>query len=369
MVRRITFLNFSALLVFNFVLISGKLLAPDSKSNINKKILNDCERCHLLVESFKYWLEKTSRGKFDGGDADWEEKKLTTYARSEVRLVEIEEGLCSELKKFKDQCYDFIEDAEQMLEIWWFDKDLSASELSTWLCVERLEHCCPESHYGPTCEPCLKDVNNNVCSGNGKCDGDGFRKGIGICLCKKGYSGKLCEQCDDNYFSSNGKCSACDRACDGCTGKGKDSCLACRSGWVLNDEGSCADVNECLEDDICKNNQFCVNIEGSYNCSECDRSCLSCIGPGASNCSSCSNDNELWNGICVDENVREHLIQSANQKVYLYVTFGIILFLIFRRSKTLASSLAVVVAVCIYILEYKMAISSFKVFFYYLFKK
>ncbi len=48
-------------------------------------------------------MERTSRGKFEGGDADWEEKKLKSYSNSEVRLVEIQEKLCTELSKGSDQ--------------------------------------------------------------------------------------------------------------------------------------------------------------------------------------------------------------------------------------------------------------------------
>lgn len=48
-------------------------------------------------------MDRTSRGKFEGGDADWEEKKLRSYANSEVRLVEIQEKLCTDVSKGEDQ--------------------------------------------------------------------------------------------------------------------------------------------------------------------------------------------------------------------------------------------------------------------------
>ncbi len=48
-------------------------------------------------------MERTARGKFEGGDADWEEKKLRSYANSEVRLVEIQEKLCSDVSRGEDQ--------------------------------------------------------------------------------------------------------------------------------------------------------------------------------------------------------------------------------------------------------------------------
>lgn len=48
-------------------------------------------------------MERTARGKFEGGDAAWEEERLGSYSRSEVRLVEIQEKLCSSVERGKDQ--------------------------------------------------------------------------------------------------------------------------------------------------------------------------------------------------------------------------------------------------------------------------
>jgi hypothetical protein len=48
-------------------------------------------------------MERTARGKFEGGDAAWEEERLGSYSHSELRLVEIQEKLCSDVEKGKDQ--------------------------------------------------------------------------------------------------------------------------------------------------------------------------------------------------------------------------------------------------------------------------
>jgi hypothetical protein len=48
-------------------------------------------------------MERTARGKFEGGDAAWEEERLGSYSRSEVRLVEIQEKLCTNVERGKDQ--------------------------------------------------------------------------------------------------------------------------------------------------------------------------------------------------------------------------------------------------------------------------
>lgn len=44
-------------------------------------------------------------------------------------------------------------------------------------------------------------------------------------------------------------------------------CVACKEGWETDDEKGCIDLNECLlEAEPCKQNEFCVNTEGSYTC-------------------------------------------------------------------------------------------------------
>lgn len=53
-------------------------------------------------------LKRTARGKHEGGDAHWEEKKLSNYANSEIRLIEIQESLCHEVALGKDQVWRVI---------------------------------------------------------------------------------------------------------------------------------------------------------------------------------------------------------------------------------------------------------------------
>lgn len=47
-------------------------------------------------------LEKTKNGHFGGGNTAWEEKNLLTYANSEVRFVEIQDSLCTEVSHNQD---------------------------------------------------------------------------------------------------------------------------------------------------------------------------------------------------------------------------------------------------------------------------
>ena len=66
--------------------------------------LPPCSACSTLVSSFEKGLERTSRGKFEGGDAAWEEKNQGKgYATSEVRFVEIQEKLCTDIERGQSQ--------------------------------------------------------------------------------------------------------------------------------------------------------------------------------------------------------------------------------------------------------------------------
>lgn len=41
------------------------------------------------------------------------------------------------------------------------------------------------------------------CSGNGRCDGDGTRRGTGLCVCSPGYGGPFCAECGDGYYEAS----------------------------------------------------------------------------------------------------------------------------------------------------------------------
>ncbi|CAH0715451.1 unnamed protein product, partial [Brenthis ino] len=220
------------------------------KDKLESNKLNECSRCKLLTESFTYWLDKTARGKHEGGDAAWEEAKLKSYSQSEMRLVEIQESLCSELKTNQDSCYAIAEDSEDALESWWFHEDLDKLNLYNWLCIENLQHCCPSNYYGQTCSPCPQSEENVVCSGNGKCDGDGTRKGNGTCICKKGYTGNICNECTKNFYKNHMQsCKPCHYACDECHNDSVTACVNCAAGWRMM-SNVCIDVDECLDSSV-----------------------------------------------------------------------------------------------------------------------
>ncbi|XP_043212562.1 cysteine-rich with EGF-like domain protein 2 isoform X3 [Amphibalanus amphitrite] len=291
-------------LLLAVVCVNGRL-----DLEINEKhhaALGACQACKAVVKSFKAAMEKTARGYHEGGDTDWEEKKLKNYAHSEVRLAEIQSMLCTDIVVGKSQCHDVANDAEEAIETEWWPAE-PRPDLHLWLCVERRRVCCPAGHYGPTCQPCPGGP-DTPCSGHGHCKGDGSRKGSGACACNKGYSGTLCNACNvtDHYeaYKDDNKlvCSPCHKSCDGaCAGAGPKHCVRCASGYQWESEYGCSDINECLKPDTCRTNQLCINDPGKYTCMDCDRACATCHGDGPDMCHECATGYVKKGKLCVDE--------------------------------------------------------------------
>ncbi|XP_023948959.2 cysteine-rich with EGF-like domain protein 2 isoform X2 [Bicyclus anynana] len=258
------------------------------------KNIGECMSCKIFVESFKKGLERTSRGKYEGGDAAWEEEKLKkTYKRSEIRLVDIQEGICKDESKYGIQCHHVANKAEDFIEEWWAQNPDESEDLYSYICIDKLKFCCPKNHFGKDCKPCLGD-HSNLCSGNGKCRGEGTRKGNGTCLCDTGYYGENCDQCADGYFLSykdDNKmlCSECHVAClGGCQGGTPKDCVACKPGFIFDTSVGCLDINECEDDKTCTEDQICLNSLGSFACMNCDKACEGCHGVGPDMCKKCA---------------------------------------------------------------------------------
>ncbi|GBL78912.1 hypothetical protein AVEN_48886-1 [Araneus ventricosus] len=74
-------LSLAALVVMQEEVVSTKdKVNTDSSSQKKQVLLPPCQACRLLTNSFKKGMERTSRGKFEGGDALWEESRLRAYA-------------------------------------------------------------------------------------------------------------------------------------------------------------------------------------------------------------------------------------------------------------------------------------------------
>ncbi|XP_075039617.1 protein disulfide isomerase CRELD1 [Mixophyes fleayi] len=247
-----------------------------------------CTTCQNLVNNFVKGIDKTARLNFGGGNTAWEEEKLAKYEISETRFLEVVESACD---KSDFECNKMLEHNEEQLETWWFKRPKEPSDLSQWLCMDTLKLCCPEGMFGPDCAPCPGGT-EKPCSGNGKCSGAGTRGGPGSCDCFPGYAGPLCMDCAVGYYEearneSHLVCSECHKACSKCLGPEEDQCAQCRRGWILHDM-KCIDVDECGTLDRCKSNQFCLNTEGSYECRECDKACIGCMGAGSARCKKCN---------------------------------------------------------------------------------
>lgn len=200
--------------------------------------LPSCSICSSVAEKFVEGYKRTSQSNFGGGNTDWEERKLKEYGKSETRLIEIVEKIC----KISDtQCTSFIEKNEEEIEEWWKSgSSESIDDFYRWLCIDRLQLCCPKGTFGKNCRQCQRGDNGQVCSGDGECDGDGTRTGNGRCLCGDQFSGTNCSNCRSGYEKSIDE----------------------------NKQVICSDVDEC------QSNLFlspcllykCNNTIGSYEC-------------------------------------------------------------------------------------------------------
>lgn len=260
-----------------------------------------CHTCRGLVNSFNKGLERTIRDNFGGGNTAWEEEKLSKYKDSETRLVEVLENVCS---KSDFECHRLLELSEELVESWWFHKQQEAPDLFQWLCSDSLKLCCPSGTFGPSCLACPGGT-EKPCGGYGRCEGEGTRGGSGHCDCQAGYGGEACGQCSLGYFeaernTSHLVCSACFGPCARCSGPEESHCLQCKKGWALH-HLKCVDIDECgTERANCGAHQFCVNTEGSYECRDCAKACLGCMGAGPGRCKKCSPGYQQVGSKCLD---------------------------------------------------------------------
>ncbi|XP_031769622.2 cysteine-rich with EGF-like domain protein 2 isoform X2 [Galleria mellonella] len=288
------------------------------------KSLGECQACKLFIDSFKNGLERTARGKYEGGDAAWEEEKLKkSYKRSEMRLIDIQESICKE-SKHSVQCHHMAEKAEEFIEEWWSQNPDESEDLYTYICIEKMQVCCPKFHYGKDCTPCPGD-HEKLCSGNGKCRGDGTRKGNGTCLCDAGYTGVNCDQCASGYYlaykdDSKMLCSLCHKSCmGGCRQGTQKDCVACKPGFIFDSDEGCLDINECDEPNKCTKDQFCLNSIGSFACMNCDKSCNGCHGDGPDMCRKCAKGYSKKGEFCIadreDEDQSEKLTTTRGEEL------------------------------------------------------
>ncbi|MEQ2258705.1 hypothetical protein XENORESO_001351 [Xenotaenia resolanae] len=91
------------------------------------------------------------------------------------------------------------------------------------------------------------------------------------------------------------ECRPCHEACATCAGTGVEACNRCAKGFLM-EEWRCASS--------CSAGFYATEptpeiADGHRICRRCDSSCLTCVGPGRQNCSSCSSGHRLQEGMCV----------------------------------------------------------------------
>uniref|UniRef100_A0A8C6WR96 Cysteine-rich with EGF-like domains 2 n=1 Tax=Neogobius melanostomus TaxID=47308 RepID=A0A8C6WR96_9GOBI len=265
-----------------------------------KDLKSACSTCRQITDNFNKGFERTANQNFGGGNTAWEERKLSKYETSEIRLMEIIEGLCD---SSSFECNQMLEEHEEHFESWWFKR--KNPDLHKWFCIETIEVCCPKGTFGPDCNACFGG-SERPCHGNGQCDGEGTRGGNGKCNCDSGYKGEFCLDCSDGYFNEERNntfslCTECHASCKTCNGPNHQDCDECKDGWEEDDNEACVDVNECTKDpSVCKEDEHCLNSEGSFSCKACDKVCTGCSGPGPENCKACASGYQDIEGKCSD---------------------------------------------------------------------
>ncbi|KRT79886.1 hypothetical protein AMK59_7076 [Oryctes borbonicus] len=340
---------------FLLLTLSLSVESGSEKDILRQAKLPPCKACKTFVQSFKRGVDRTAKGKFEGGDTAWEEEKLGSYARSEIRLVEIQEKICSDVEEGKEQCYRLHEEYDTDIEDWWLHYQDEHPDIFQYLCVEKLKHCCPDFHYGENCTPC-PGYPNNVCYNNGKCKGSGTRRGSGKCDCDKGYIGEMCDRCDTKYFEAYSDekkilCTPCPKSCDGpCT---KSGCEKCAMGWLKNEKGDCLDINECTSlKPACGPLQFCVNMEGSFKCLKCDKSCAGCTGNGPDMCIKCANGYKLIGKTCIDDSQESRKQYVYYTRILTYLGLCVATCITYQKNVIVAAIIGLAVAIYITVSEY-----------------
>ncbi|KAM4615065.1 cysteine-rich with EGF-like domain protein 2 [Polymixia lowei] len=261
-----------------------------------------CSTCREITDNFNKGLDRTTKQNFGGGNTAWEERKLSKYETSEIRLVEIIEGLCD---SSSFECNRMVEEHEEHFETWWFKRKTKHPDLHKWFCIDTIKVCCPKGTFGPDCNACVGG-SERPCHGNGACGGDGTRGGNGKCSCDHGYEGDFCLDCIDGYFNevrndTFSMCTECHASCKTCTGGTSQDCDECKEGFEEDEEEACVDVDECSgEHPPCDEDQYCLNTDGSYSCKACDKVCVGCTGAGPATCRACASGYQDVEGTCTD---------------------------------------------------------------------
>nr|XP_029512291.1 proprotein convertase subtilisin/kexin type 5-like [Oncorhynchus nerka] len=133
-------------------------------------------------------------------------------------------------------------------------------------------------------ENCLRCTSANICT-----------------ECKSGTSllGNRCQRsCGPGSYHNEQEstCEPCHEACATCAGAGIEACNQCADGYLM-EEWRC--VSACSVGFYATDSSPQKTSDGPRICRRCDSSCLTCVGAGKGNCSSCAGGYSLLDKVCM----------------------------------------------------------------------
>ncbi|KAK7896157.1 hypothetical protein WMY93_021482 [Mugilogobius chulae] len=319
-----------------------------------KDLKSACSTCRQITDNFNKGFDKTAKQNFGGGNTAWEERKLSKYETSEIRLMEIIEGLC-ESSSF--ECNHMLEEHEehlklggskgkQKIQICTSGSALRPSKFAVLReLLDQIAMVRPTAafHVYLFCWSVFKFVFQLVLEalrghvmGMDSVMEMGLEEGMGsaaVTLDMKESSAwtvlmdTLMKSETTLSLSAQVLCivphglrinattevskwilnclylfmTECHLSCKTCNGPTHQDCDECKDGWEEDDNEACIDVNECIkEPSPCKEDEHCLNTEGSFSCKACDKVCSGCTGPGPENCKTCASGYQDKDGHCTD---------------------------------------------------------------------
>ncbi|KAJ8347152.1 hypothetical protein SKAU_G00285530 [Synaphobranchus kaupii] len=108
------------------------------------------------------------------------------------------------------------------------------------------------------------------------------------------HNGKCRSECPSNSYHDqhSGECKNCEESCLTCVGAGASLCSSCREGMMVDGQGHCVAVPACPPLSY-------RDLQG--RCQPCHTHCAHCSGPGKLSCLSCNRNHFLLNGSCLDD--------------------------------------------------------------------
>uniref|UniRef100_A0A673ZZ54 Proprotein convertase subtilisin/kexin type 5-like n=1 Tax=Salmo trutta TaxID=8032 RepID=A0A673ZZ54_SALTR len=157
---------------------------------------------------------------------------------------------------------------------------------------------CPVGFWGDRrrCKKCFSSC--EICTGS---------RSDQCTTCRAGHhltegTSSCTASCGDNYYLDHGMSLGpvcwyllrCDSSCLTCVGAGKGNCSSCAGGHSLMDK-------MCMVSTVCGDGEY---QDSHGKCHACDATCLKCTGPKSEDCISCGPSRSLDQGCCVAQCAR-----------------------------------------------------------------